>query len=264
MKKIMILIVFFESIFLYGQDYSAWIDLSPEYYMSGIELLNNGKQVGFQGWMYHVGRLNRTELRIFRNMIYAKHGYIFNSIDLQQYFSQFSWYSGTKTNVDNELTTNERSVIDFIRQIESNFPSEVPEELIGLWRYDLPENWWTYRNPAYEFYDHHRTNLRFYSNGMFNYHYDIDYRKFYDYFGFWSLVENKLELKFYFVGIDYNYYVFDPDIHQEYWTINFEEEIFFFNRRIDEFNIELWECNFQQNLPSWKRIHSDPHYVRPG
>jgi hypothetical protein len=262
MKRIIVLILFMETISLYGQDDSL---KHPEPYMFGIEYLNNNKrEPSFQEWVYNVGRLNRIQLRIIRNTIYAKHGYIFNSIDLQQYFSQFSWYSGTKTNVDNELTENDRILIDFIREIEANYSSVVQKELIGVWRHSIRDDWWTYRNPGNDFYNHHGINLRFWQNGIFNYTFRINNGIFYDYFGFWLLDENKLKLKFYFVGIDYKYYIFDSNTHHEYWTTNFEENIIFIYKKINEVTgDELWECNFQKNLPLWKRINSNPAF-HPG
>lgn len=42
-----------------------------------------------------VGSLDTDQLRIARNEIFARHGYIFNSEDLTEYFSRFSWYEGT-------------------------------------------------------------------------------------------------------------------------------------------------------------------------
>ncbi|WP_179295547.1 TcaA 3rd/4th domain-containing protein [Bacillus sp. FJAT-45350] len=39
-----------------------------------------------------VSSLSKGELRIARNEIYARHGYPFQSEDLQQYFGQMSWY----------------------------------------------------------------------------------------------------------------------------------------------------------------------------
>lgn len=36
--------------------------------------------------------LSKSKLRIARNEIYARHGYIFNSADLNRYFSKMSWY----------------------------------------------------------------------------------------------------------------------------------------------------------------------------
>ncbi|MGL5436939.1 MAG: YARHG domain-containing protein [Lachnospiraceae bacterium] len=39
--------------------------------------------------------LNQDELRIAKNEIYARHGRIFSSQDLQNYFDSKSWYSGT-------------------------------------------------------------------------------------------------------------------------------------------------------------------------
>jgi hypothetical protein len=77
--------------------------------------------------------LNKNELRLLRNTIYAKYGYIFNSPDLQRHFSQFSWYNGTKRNVDSELTVSDRENIRIIQNIEANYPESLDERLIGYW-----------------------------------------------------------------------------------------------------------------------------------
>lgn len=44
------------------------------------------------------------ELRIMRNYIFARHGYIFKSDDLRQYFSQYDWYTPISRNVTKELS----------------------------------------------------------------------------------------------------------------------------------------------------------------
>lgn len=60
----------------------------------------------------------KEQLRIMRNWIYARHGYIFKSPDLQEYFSQFSWYEPTSSNVTPELNKIELSNIQLIQAYE--------------------------------------------------------------------------------------------------------------------------------------------------
>jgi hypothetical protein len=40
-----------------------------------------------------IATLSKQQLRLARNEIYARHGYVFKSADLQQYFSSKSWYT---------------------------------------------------------------------------------------------------------------------------------------------------------------------------
>ena len=61
-----------------------------------------------------------ADLRILRNAIFAKHGYIFKSDDLKKFFSQFDWYNPRFENVDSELSTIEKNNISFIKQKESS------------------------------------------------------------------------------------------------------------------------------------------------
>lgn len=58
------------------------------------------------------------ELRIMRNYIFARHGYIFKSDDLRQYFSQFDWYMPTSRDVTKELNKIERENIKLIKAYE--------------------------------------------------------------------------------------------------------------------------------------------------
>lgn len=73
----------------------------------------------------------RSNLRILRNAIFAKYGYKFNSIDLQDHFSKFSWYSGVTANIDDKLTIVDLNNIELIQKIEDNYPED--NELIGNW-----------------------------------------------------------------------------------------------------------------------------------
>jgi len=62
--------------------------------------------------------LSGSELRVARNEIYARHGRIFKDQQLAQYFSQFSWYSPTQTEV--HLSDLERKNVTLIQQAESS------------------------------------------------------------------------------------------------------------------------------------------------
>ena len=65
------------------------------------------------------------ELRVMRNEIFAKHGYIFKDQDLTEYFSQFDWYKPTEQNVDNLLTENDKANINLILQVESEITNSL-------------------------------------------------------------------------------------------------------------------------------------------
>ena len=60
----------------------------------------------------------KKELRIMRNYIFARHGYIFKSDDLRQYFSQYDWYTPISRNVTKELSKIERANIKLIEAYE--------------------------------------------------------------------------------------------------------------------------------------------------
>lgn len=67
---------------------------------------------------------SKADLRIGRNEIMARHGRIFDSADLKEYFESKSWYSGTVSpkefdaNVDARLNDVERSNIEMIKKYE--------------------------------------------------------------------------------------------------------------------------------------------------
>lgn len=61
-----------------------------------------------------------SELRVMRNYIFARHGYIFESADLRQYFSQFDWYTPVSRNVVGELSEIERHNVKWIEMYEQS------------------------------------------------------------------------------------------------------------------------------------------------
>ena len=62
--------------------------------------------------------MSKVELRILRNEIYARHGYIFKSQDLRNYFSAKDWYSPQYNDVSNLLNTIEKKNVAFIQRYE--------------------------------------------------------------------------------------------------------------------------------------------------
>lgn len=62
--------------------------------------------------------LDKTELMLLRNEIFARHGYIFKREDLIKYFSQFNWYNPQHNNVSHMLNNVELYNIDMIKQYE--------------------------------------------------------------------------------------------------------------------------------------------------
>ena len=62
--------------------------------------------------------LSKQELRIMRNWIFARHGYIFNSADLKEFFSKQQWYTPRSTNVISEFSDIEEYNVNFIKSYE--------------------------------------------------------------------------------------------------------------------------------------------------
>lgn len=64
------------------------------------------------------------ELRIMRNEIYARHGYIFKLPELKEYFLMQSWYVPTSEDVTNSLTSLEKENIESIKRYEEYIGSQ--------------------------------------------------------------------------------------------------------------------------------------------
>jgi hypothetical protein len=54
------------------------------------------------------------QLKIMRNEVYARYGYIFKTPQLREYFNNQSWYKGQYRNVDDQLSAIERTNVEFI------------------------------------------------------------------------------------------------------------------------------------------------------
>ncbi|WP_161626110.1 YARHG domain-containing protein [Hugenholtzia roseola] len=63
-------------------------------------------------------RLTKSQLKIMRNEIYARYGYIFKTEAMKNHFANKAWYQPTKSNVDNLLTPLEQANIALIQKYE--------------------------------------------------------------------------------------------------------------------------------------------------
>lgn len=63
-----------------------------------------------------IADLTPSERRVMRNEIFARHGYIFQSADLRNYFKQQEWYRARSRSV--QLSSIEKYNVAFIKQYE--------------------------------------------------------------------------------------------------------------------------------------------------
>jgi hypothetical protein len=84
-----------------------------------------------------LGRLDKKELWLLRNTIYAQYGYKFKSDVLSKHFSQFDWYKPTSDNVDKKMTfydsLNIRNTKKFEDGIQASGKKIKKENLYGKW-----------------------------------------------------------------------------------------------------------------------------------
>ena len=66
-----------------------------------------------------VSNMAGWDLKIMRNEIYARHGYIFKTEEMRSYFSYEKWYVPKYEKVDDKLTDVEKKNIELIKRYES-------------------------------------------------------------------------------------------------------------------------------------------------
>jgi len=81
-----------------------------------INIMDNGKIAKIEIPPYYS---SIKELRLFRNEIFARYGYIFKSNDLQEHFSKFDWYKPRYENVDKFLTATDKEVVKYVKLLET-------------------------------------------------------------------------------------------------------------------------------------------------
>ena len=67
----------------------------------------------------YVWNLTKKDLQYMRNLIFAKHGYIFKSADLKAVFNNFKWYKENSAFSETLFSEDEKKVPDTIRRAES-------------------------------------------------------------------------------------------------------------------------------------------------
>ena len=90
--------------------------------------------------IFSLSQMDNRTLRLLRNIIYARHGYKFNSKDLDTFFKRFDWYNPKYDNVDNFLTEADKYHIQMIQQFEKrneNIPNIILKDIVGFW-HDSP------------------------------------------------------------------------------------------------------------------------------
>lgn len=65
-----------------------------------------------------VENMERDELRIMRNEIYARHGYSFKLPDMREHFNRLDWYMPIATNIKTQLTETEKKNAALIKRYE--------------------------------------------------------------------------------------------------------------------------------------------------
>ncbi|QEN08195.1 YARHG domain-containing protein [Oceanispirochaeta crateris] len=102
-----------------------------------IDLYNERYPIDF----ISIAELNKQELRILRNLIFARYGYSFKSNELTSYFNNFEWYKAKSTNVNDQLNYADKRNIEIIRTFESMDKSQPniinTNEMVGLWHASL-------------------------------------------------------------------------------------------------------------------------------
>jgi len=94
------------------KDYEKYVrSLNGDYCKLSMELVDS---------LYITDLQAKNVLRIARNEIFARYGYIFKSNDLKSYFEEKSWYKPKYEDVTDYLTEIEKKNIELIMKLENN------------------------------------------------------------------------------------------------------------------------------------------------
>ena len=94
-----------------NQNNNSKLDISENVYEIMNQILNGNEEI--------LNQYSSDELKIIRNTIYAKKGYIFKNKDLKKYFLNKSWYK-EYTSDENQisLSSDEKTFIDIVKSYE--------------------------------------------------------------------------------------------------------------------------------------------------
>jgi hypothetical protein len=62
--------------------------------------------------------LNKWDLKVMRNEIFARHGYIFKTQEMKDYFGTQPWYAPRYANIESMLSDTEKKNVKFIQSYE--------------------------------------------------------------------------------------------------------------------------------------------------
>jgi hypothetical protein len=68
-----------------------------------------------------LSKLSKGDLKIYKNLILAKHGFVFKSDDLRAYFKATDWYiPDPGVNMDQVLSEKDKELLDYFLKLQSN------------------------------------------------------------------------------------------------------------------------------------------------
>ena len=112
-----------------GNWYNGWLCYTAEEKDNGVDIALNKTASEYGRFSFASEMLLNTQtlrkydkktLRIMRNEIMARHGYRFQSKDLQEYFGKQSWYKPVASNNQVKLSFVEQLNVELIKQMENN------------------------------------------------------------------------------------------------------------------------------------------------
>jgi hypothetical protein len=209
---------------------------------------------GIQDGLFTLFLCDKSELRIIRNAFYARHGYIFNSQDLREFFTQLDWYNGTKENVDADLSDNEKSYIELISKIENNYPARTDERIVGYWADEIHMPYFSddYASESFQrfwYYYADGEHFQIYPNGTFYYKEDTS-SLLEGIYGLWSLSNNVFNM----MPLSDNQNIFGN-------FSNLQNKIsrnIRFREYVSDTNRSFIECNLTNNTVRWIKYDNDP------
>lgn len=97
---------------------SRWGDLSLGKVVQTVSLFywNNENYPDLNVYKY---KDSKSDLRLLRNIIYAKHGYVFKSEDLSRIFDAFYWYEPNFNFSEDDFSNWEKNILKEIQRYES-------------------------------------------------------------------------------------------------------------------------------------------------
>lgn len=132
-KFLITLIVFIAALiiyyFIFNNDFASNNDLETKVLTHGDYRCLDKKLT-----VEELSNLNKEQLSLLKNTIYAKYGYIFKTKEYQVHFSKFKWYKPQSDEIEQMLTDTDWDNLNLILILEDRLNiTEDSSELIGIW-----------------------------------------------------------------------------------------------------------------------------------